>query len=312
MNENNQKENRKEWRAEIFRQTVEIVNSGGYILNGRKIAVDKTEIAANTEFFDVGFSLKEIQHSQNTKFSVIEADCLEVAELLLKAGFNPCVLNMASGRNPGGGVWNGSGAQEENLFRRSNLFDSLYQFADYATQYGITKHKKQYPLDRNFGGIYSKNVTIFRSSENSGYALLSSPFQVSVVSVPAINRPELTEMSGKLYIARHLIEPTKEKMRAILRIAGKYEHDALVLSAFGCGAFCNPPEHIALLFKEVFAENEFINRFALVVFAIINDYNSHRAHNPTGNFEPFRKIFAFPFEIIHSSCAPVAKMQWKQ
>lgn len=285
-----QKAGQKGLRAEIFRQTVEIVKSGGYVQNGKEIAIDKTEIAANTEFFDAGFSLKEIHPIQNTKFSVIEADCLEVAELLLKAGFNPCVLNMASRRNPGGGVLNGSGAQEENLFRRSNLFASLYQFADYAAQYGFAKSEKQYPLDRNYGGIYSPHVTVFRSSENSGYALLDSPFRVSVVSVPALNRPELTEVNGRLRIARHLIEPAKEKMRTILRIAGKHNHDALVLSAFGCGAFCNPPEHVALLFREVFAENEFKNRFPLVIFAVINDPNSYRAHNPNGNFEPFRKV----------------------
>jgi len=198
---------------------------------------------------------------------------------------------MASRQNPGGGVLNGSGAQEENLFRRSNLFASLYQFAGYAAQYGIVKSDKQYPLDRNCGGIYSRDVTIFRSSESSGYALLDAPFQTSVVSVSALNRPELVEISGQLQIARHLIDPTKEKMRTILRIAGKYNHNALVLSALGCGAFCNPPEHIAMLFKEVFAEKEFSGRFALVVFAIISDHNSNRAHNPIGNFEPFRKVF---------------------
>ena len=286
------KNDRKELRSEIYRQTVDIVNSGGYILNGKKIAVDKTEIAENTEFFDEPFSLKKVENTQNTRFSVIEADCLEVAELLLKAGFNPCVLNMASRQNPGGGVVNGSGAQEENLFRRSNLFASLYQFAHYAQRYGITKSEKQYPLDRNCGGIYSQNVTVFRSSENTGYALLDSPFQVSIVSVPALNRPELEEVGGQYRIVRDLIEPTKDRMRTILLIAGKYGHNALVLSAFGCGAFCNPPEHIALLFKEVFAEAEFQNRFALAVFAIINDNNSNRAHNPNGNFEPFRKVFA--------------------
>jgi len=198
---------------------------------------------------------------------------------------------MASGQNPGGGVLNGSGAQEENLFRRSNLFASLYQFASYAAQYGIKKSEKQYPLDRNYGGIYSQNVTVFRSSESSGYALLDVPFQTAIVSVAAINRPELQKINGQFQLARQLIEPTKEKMRTILRIAAKHNHNALVLSAFGCGAYCNPPEHIAVLFKEVFAELEFEGRFSMIVFAIISDQNSNRAHNPNGNFEPFRRVF---------------------
>ena len=286
-----QKAGFREFRKEIFLQTVEIVNSGGYILNGKEIAVDKTEIAANTEFFDAPFALKETAHLRNTRYSAIEADCFEVTELLIKAGFNPCVLNMASRQNPGGGVLNGAGAQEENLFRRSNLFASLYQFADYAAQYGIVKNAKQYPLDKNYGGIYSRNVAIFRSSESSGYALLDAPFQTSVVSVAAIKNPEYEKNNGQLRILSHLIEPTKEKIRTILRIAGKYHHNALVLSAFGCGAYCNPPEHIALLFKEVFAETEFNGRFDLVVFAIISDHNNNRTHNPNGNFEPFRKLF---------------------
>ena len=286
-----QKEEFKELRTEIYSQTLEIVNSGGYILNGKEFAVDKKEIVANTEFFDTRFLLENNGLLQDTKFSVIEADCLETAELLLKAGFSPCVLNMASRQKPGGGVLNGAGAQEENIFRRSNLFASLYQFSDNAAQYGFVKNVKQYPLDQNYGGIYSKNVTVFRSSESSGYALLNSPFQCSIVSVSAINRPELENANSNLRIARHLIEPTKEKMRTILRIAGKHGHDALVLGALGCGAFCNPPEHIAMIFKEVFAEKEFYGRFDLIVFAIISDHNNNRTHNPNGNFEPFRKIF---------------------
>jgi len=55
----NEKMRCKELRAEIFRQTFEIVDASGYVLNGKKIAVDKTEITANTEFFDKAISLSE-------------------------------------------------------------------------------------------------------------------------------------------------------------------------------------------------------------------------------------------------------------
>jgi uncharacterized protein (TIGR02452 family) len=282
----------KELRAAIFKDTVSIVNSGGYCLQGQDVSINSDAVASNTEYFTRTEKLSANNKPHETKYSVIEADCLETAELLLKAGFNPCVLNMASRQNPGGGVLNGSGAQEENLFRRTNLFKSLYQFADKTSEYGVVRSAQSYPLDRNTGGIYSGSVTVFRASENNGYALLKKPYQASFVSVPAINRPELETRDGIYYLAKPLVEPAKEKIRTILRIAGIYNHDSLVLSAFGCGAFANPPNHIALLFREVFLEDEFINRFKIIVFAIIDDHNSHRAQNPDGNVLPFAEVFA--------------------
>ena len=41
------------------------------------------------------------------------------------------------------------------------------------------------------------------------------------------------------------------KINAILCIAEMHNHRVLVLSAFGCGAFRNPPYHIACLFRQV-------------------------------------------------------------
>jgi uncharacterized protein (TIGR02452 family) len=111
------------------------------------------------------------------------------------------------------------------------------------------------------------------------------------VSVPAISRPALKFLNGKYYIEKSLVEPTKEKIRTILRIAGKYRHDSLVLSAFGGGAFGNPPHHIAAMFREVFSEDEFSRQFKVVVFSIINDRNSWNEHNPEGNVLPFLEIF---------------------
>jgi uncharacterized protein (TIGR02452 family) len=76
-----------------------------------------------------------------------------------------------------------------------------------------------------------------------------------------------------------------------LRIAGKYAHDSIVLGAFGCGAYANPPHHIASLFKEVFAEREFKGYFKTLVFSIIDDHNSRKEHNPDGNVLPFLNVF---------------------
>jgi len=41
-----------------------------------------------------------------------------------------------------------------------------------------------------------------------------------------------------------------------------------VLSAFGCGAYANPPSSIAECFRAVLSEDPFVGRFNHVVFAI--------------------------------------------
>lgn len=282
----------REMRAEIFRQTVELFKENSYVCNGKLIELDTAATIHETYFFKEPRTLYPKTSNHKTKFMVIEADCIETAELLKNAGYNVCMLNMANRQNPGGGVLKGAGAQEENIFRRSNLFQSLYQFADFADEYGIKRDtKNNYPLDRNTGSIYSKRVFIVRGSEKNGYCFLKNPFELSIVSVPAINEPELEYREKKYYIADDFIEPTKEKIRTILRICGEFNHDCLVLSAFGCGAFRNPPHHIARLFNEVFHETEFKDRFRLVVFAIMDDHNAWQKHNPDGNVLPFLREF---------------------
>jgi uncharacterized protein (TIGR02452 family) len=185
------KEGFRELRAEVFQNTVKLVKNGGYYTADGFVHIPNKLPDDKTEFFDAPEKLDD-QFFYQTEYAVFNADCLETAELLLKAGFRPCVLNLANRQNPGGGVLSGSGAQEENLFRRTNLFLSLYQFADYAHEYGIKKHERSYPLGRNTGGIYSADITVFRGSEKNGYCLLKKPYTISVVTVPAINNPELT------------------------------------------------------------------------------------------------------------------------
>jgi len=274
--------------CEIFEGTLKYVQSNGYKIGAKYITIDSNDIFS--EYYTKPEKLlKTVVYKTN--FSVINADCLETAEILLNSGFNPCVLNLANEQNPGGGVSEGYGAQEENLFRRTNLFMSLYQFAHYAEDYGIQKNENSYPLNRDNGGIYSNNITVFRGSEKNGYCLLNNTFRTSIATVAAICRPELEKINDLYYITKEFIEPTKEKIRTILRIAGKHKHDCLILGAFGCGAFANPPNHMAKLFKEVFLESEFLGTFKYIVFSIYEDGNSRKEHNPNGNVLPFFEVF---------------------
>ncbi len=280
----------KELRVSEYLNTIEIANNGYYITEeGERIDLpDCTEMMNNTIFYDSRFTTSAPSVGK-TDIEVINDDCLAVGIRLKTEGYNPAVLNMASRSNPGGGVINGAGAQEETLFRRTNLFKSLYQFASFAGKYGIPQSSHQYPLDRNFGGIYTPDATIFRESEKQGYKLMANPVQMSFITVAGMNRPDIDRNN---MIAPYHIEPVKNKISTILRIGLQHGHDSLVLGALGCGAFHNPPRHVARLFHEVFEEPEFANKFKLLVFAILDDHNAHQSHNPEGNFKPFVEEFA--------------------
>ena len=64
-----------------------------------------------------------------------------------------------------------------------------------------------------------------------------------------------------------------------------------MLSAFGCGAFRNPPQHMAELFRETLGEEEFSGVFRRIVFAILDDHNAQGRHSPEGNYAPFAREF---------------------
>ena len=84
---------------------------------------------------------------------------------------------------------------------------------------------------------------------------------------------------------------TRARIGTILGVALDNGHDAIVLSALGCGAFCCHPSHIAELFHSVLHSEPFVNRFKRVAFAIFDDHNARKAHNPTGNVAPFVEMF---------------------
>ncbi|MCB5265830.1 MAG: TIGR02452 family protein [Candidatus Cloacimonetes bacterium] len=285
-------------RRDVYANTIEIVHAAAYkSAAGKTVYLDNEAISksqAATVFYpDTRVLEKPLSGSvYATEVFTIGADCLETARLLALAGFNPAVLNMADSYIPGGLVEQGIGTQEENIFRRSTAFSSLLQFVDAPARYKVKRNLLfSYPIPEESGGIYSPDLSVFRSSEKTGYYLLEEPFPLHLITVAAIAYPHLVSVDGKLQISESVVGAAQEKIRAILRIGLINSHDALVLSAFGCGAFQNPPEHVARLFREVLAEEEFAHTFRLIVFAIIGDSFGHSRHNPQGNLLPFQLEF---------------------
>lgn len=215
-----------------------------------------------------------------TEISVERIDCLVAAQQLVDDGYNPAVLNMASFKQPGGGVKNGSAAQEENLCRRTNLYKSISKF-----------EKNGYPLDINWGAIYSPVVTIFRKTEAENYGFMDEPYVVDFITAAAIKHPKL---NGDGTLEQKTRDILKNKVRQILNVGLYYRNDSLVLGAFGCGAYGTPPIEMAKIFREVLGERFYRGAYKKIVFAVLDDHNAHREHNPEGNFKPFCDILEMP------------------
>ena len=163
-------------------------------------------------------------------------------------------------------------AQEENFHRRSD-----------AARFTMDQ-RWNYPI-RKKACLVSPSVTVVRSTEKKGYPFLPKPFQVTMLSCPAIRKPELTEdLEYQIEWQRQVME---DKIAAIVHAAVESENDSIVLSAFGCGAFGNPPGVVARMFRAQL-ETAPIKQ---VIFCIVDDHNSCLKHHPLGNVLPFQDAF---------------------
>jgi uncharacterized protein (TIGR02452 family) len=193
---------------------------------------------------------------------VLEEDTLKAAQSLVNQGEKPLVLDMANAFRPGGGSKRGARAQEEELCRRSNLYTALL---------ALSEGKKRFIEEK--GAAYIPGVTVFKKGAGDHYAEMV-PFFIDVLASAALDLNH--ERVGPGYEER-----TKDIIRSQLRVAVHHNHNTLLLSAFGCGAFKNNPNDVARFYKEVFTEEEFSGWFRAVYFAI----------TPGENCETFKRVF---------------------
>ena len=160
-------------RYEIFEETVDVVQTGRYTVDGKEVVLPRLlPMMQGSVLYEDPGTVDIPERSDATIVEVIDSDSLLAGKRLLDEGYNPAVLNFANRQTPGGGVERGAGAQEENIFRRSNLFMSLYQFHFVGETRDVPQRPERYPMDRNTGGAYSPNVTVFRGLESDGYPML--------------------------------------------------------------------------------------------------------------------------------------------
>src|SRR5262249_17823412 len=128
--------------------------------------------------------------------------------------------------------------------------------------------------------IYSPLVPVFR---DDGDRLLDEPWHTSMFTAPAVNagvvRSREPENIGQIR------EVMNRRIEYVLALAAHNGHDALVLSAWGCGVFANDPLEVAELFAgHLLGQGRYAMAFTEVIFAIL-------ARN-SAVIGPFAELFA--------------------
>lgn len=206
--------------------------------------------------------VSDVPNKTEYNISVINSDSVSAVVDYSKQR-KSCILNMASYKRPGGGVKRGSRAQEECLFRCSNLTHVISE--DF------------YPLIEN-QCLYTKDVIFFKDF-NYDYM---DEVKSDVVTIAAFNLNEQEIDTTDSYY----INTTKQKIRLMLSLAIKNDVDNIILGSFGCGVFKNDPEQMSEFFHDILEKENYRVYFKNVVFAIINDHNS-----VGNNFEIFNNKF---------------------
>lgn len=197
------------------------------------------------------------------------------------------VLNFASATNPGGGVKTGSSAQEECLCRCSTLYPTLTQDWLWRNYYKKNREARD-PLHTD-ACIYSPDIVICKTDESFPERMEEKDWiTVDVISCAAPNlrrkvgnthnpeRGEAITISKNNLYQLHL-----KRAKHILHIAAAHQVDAIVLGAFGCGAFANPAGVVAKAYRD--AVDEYKKYFRLMEFAV------YCRPDETENYDAFKK-----------------------
>jgi hypothetical protein len=178
------------------------------------------------------------------------------------------VLNMANAHVPGGAYVEGAIAQEENMFRRTDCHFSIN-----ADDYDVTVDRYRPEMTRllsaHDGVVYldtdRPRICIRgpedRASANLGYRWLPDEQVFPFFELRAAAQ-DLRDGSA--------FEPEAARRRIAAQLDTLRNHGLrhAVLSAFGCGAFRNPADQIAAIYRdEIAARAEHFDVIAFAIFA---------------------------------------------
>jgi len=248
-------------------QTRSCVNNRQYTNTKNEIKIlDVQETSQCLKIYNTPPYIEDLPKFNGNYKTIVEVVSNDIVDqgLIEKMNQNPVILNMASFLHPGGGFKKGALAQEEDMCRRSDMWLHL--------------ESQTYPMP-TAGGFYISKINIFRFGRDRDYAFMDEPIQIAVLCVAAVKNPDTLvansnenenekEKTEELILTEKARDWNFRAMYTQFKMSLDHQHDVLILGAFGCGAYHNPPREIANIYMKVLSEY-FPGCFKKVTFSII-------------------------------------------
>ncbi len=252
----------------VMDDTQELCSKLTYLQNAIENSIKKEYIVYQEDSVEI----ENLEANKNMEIIVSKKRTLEAAEAYKDK--KVCCLDFADNHLIGGLPWF-AGTQEESLCRISTLYPCLYakkkEFYD--------KHISEYEsgLISNMGNddlIYIPDVVVFKTDESAPKLKDENTWfktDVIVSAAPLLYFP---------FDKREYLNILRARIKRILDVAAKENVEVLILGAYGCGAFYNPPETVSKIFSLLIGNYN----FKTVEFAIFCREDSR-------NYDVFRQRF---------------------
>lgn len=253
----------------IAKETQDILRRGYYKIENARIDVnlstgvydyEKIEVYSQNHLKDMvedndNFMKEQFYAPQEHDITICQGASYEIA----REYFRPLILNAANALIPGGGCLTDLDTEEARLCRASSLYRSLS--SQKATQvYLFNENSKSFRHSDYM--LLSPSVAVFRDHRME---LLEHPYPVSVISAVPV---DCNEVTNNKITQTEIEQIMKMRIRMIFMVAARNMYRNLILTPFGCEEYGHKPEHIAKYFRDVLWEEQYIEYFEHVVFAI--------------------------------------------
>lgn len=273
---------RREMNRNIFKDTERMCKTDAELSDATKVSVANQRFIAEAE--DIPTPELNI-YRKKANVVVSKKRTYEAAKAY--KGNHVAVHNFASATNPGGGVVNGAGAQEECLCRCSNLYFCLNTPDMWGMFY--TPHRAAHDPIHNDDIIYTPDIVVFKTDTDRPELMERDDWYI--VDVITCAAPNLREKPSNRYNSgdgtravtlsnRELQVIHEKRLRRILDSAVMNHADTVILGAFGCGAFCNEPQVVATAAANVV--RDYMYAFKNIEFAVYcrpSDDSNYRVFN---------------------------------